>query len=155
MFNMGGCRWIKLHIPYISYFLSHLFALYWHRSNQSQHWSYIARIGAGTGMMWLGEIESLNCSSISVWQHVYLSEQIHRWDTLACCWNVKQPTKQQVQSASLQNEMLADGKWVQTNLAKYSTNKSATTIEYKQISDNNTVQTNQWQYSANKSVTIQ
>ena len=31
-------------------------------------------------------------SSIPVWQHVQLSEQIHSWDTLACCWDVKQPT---------------------------------------------------------------
>ena len=31
-------------------------------------------------------------TSTSVWQHVNLSEQIGRWDTLACCWNVKQPT---------------------------------------------------------------
>ena len=27
-----------------------------------------------------------------VWQHVQLSEQIHPWDTLACCWDIKQPT---------------------------------------------------------------
>ena len=26
----------------------------------------------------------------SVWQHVKLSEQIRPWDTLACCWDVKQ-----------------------------------------------------------------
>ena len=29
---------------------------------------------------------------ISVWQHVKLSEQICPWDTLACCWDVQQPT---------------------------------------------------------------
>ena len=27
-----------------------------------------------------------------MWQHVNLLEQIHPWDTLACCWDVKQPT---------------------------------------------------------------
>ena len=27
-----------------------------------------------------------------MWQHVKLSEQIGPWDTLACCWDVKQPT---------------------------------------------------------------
>ena len=27
-----------------------------------------------------------------MWQHVKLSEQIRPRDTLACCWNVKQPT---------------------------------------------------------------
>ena len=31
---------------------------------------------------------------ISVWQHVKLSEQIRPWDTLARCWDVKQPTNQ-------------------------------------------------------------
>ena len=30
-----------------------------------------------------------------MWQHVKLSEQIHPWDTLACCWDVKQPTNKQ------------------------------------------------------------
>ena len=33
-----------------------------------------------------------SATSISVWQHVKLSEQIRPWDTLACCWDVKQPT---------------------------------------------------------------
>ena len=32
-------------------------------------------------------------TSISVWQHVKLSEQICPWGTLACCWDVKQATK--------------------------------------------------------------
>ena len=30
-----------------------------------------------------------------MWQHVKLSEQIRPWDTLACCWDVKQPTNKQ------------------------------------------------------------
>ena len=29
---------------------------------------------------------------ISVWQHIKVSEQIHPWDTLACYWDVQQPT---------------------------------------------------------------
>ena len=29
---------------------------------------------------------------ISVWQHVKLSKQIRPWDTLTCCWDIKQPT---------------------------------------------------------------
>ena len=33
-----------------------------------------------------------SATCISVWQHVKLSEQIRPWDTLACCWDVKQPT---------------------------------------------------------------
>ena len=30
-----------------------------------------------------------------MWQHVKLPEQIRPWDTLACSWDVKQPTNQQ------------------------------------------------------------
>ena len=30
-----------------------------------------------------------------MWQHVKLSEQIRPCDTLACCWDVKQPTNKQ------------------------------------------------------------
>ena len=29
-----------------------------------------------------------------MWQHVKLSEQIRLWDTLACCWDVKQASNQ-------------------------------------------------------------
>ena len=29
-----------------------------------------------------------------MWQHVQLSEQVRPRDTLACCWDVKQPTNQ-------------------------------------------------------------
>ena len=33
-------------------------------------------------------------TSLSVWQHITLSEQICPWGTQACCWVIKQPTKQ-------------------------------------------------------------
>ena len=33
-----------------------------------------------------------SATSISVWQHVKLSSEIRPRDTLACCWDVKQPT---------------------------------------------------------------
>ena len=36
-----------------------------------------------------------------MWQHVKLSEQIRPWDTLACCWDVKQPTNQQTNWAEV------------------------------------------------------
>ena len=36
-----------------------------------------------------------SATSVSVWQHVQLSEQIRPWDTLACCWDVKHPTNKQ------------------------------------------------------------
>ena len=32
-----------------------------------------------------------SATSVSVWQHVKLCEQIRPWDTLACCWDIKQP----------------------------------------------------------------
>ena len=35
-----------------------------------------------------------SATSISVWQHVKLSEQIRPWDRLACCWDVKQASNQ-------------------------------------------------------------
>ena len=61
-------------------------------------WRY--RVSAGTGrpgvsILWLGEVESLICN-FSVWQHVKLSEQICPCDTLACCWDIKQPTNKQI-----------------------------------------------------------
>ena len=57
-------------------------------------WRYGVSTGTGrTGVsiLWLGEVEHLICN-------FYLSvaackiEQIRPWDTLACCWDVKQPT---------------------------------------------------------------
>ena len=33
-----------------------------------------------------------------MWQHVKLSEQICPWDTLACCWDVEQPTNKWLQT---------------------------------------------------------
>ena len=33
-----------------------------------------------------------SATSISVWQRMQSFEQIHPWYTLACCWDVKQPT---------------------------------------------------------------
>ena len=57
-------------------------------------WHY--RVSAGTGrpgvsILQLGEVASLICSFyLSVAAHKI--EQICPWDTLACCWDVKQPT---------------------------------------------------------------
>ena len=42
-----------------------------------------------------------SATCISVWQHVKLSSQIRPWDTLACCWDVKQPTNNNNPLASL------------------------------------------------------
>ena len=57
------------------------------------------RVSAGTGwpgiiILWLDEIASLICNfylsvAALVWK---LSELICQWGTLACCWDVKQPT---------------------------------------------------------------
>ena len=60
-------------------------------------WPY--RVSAGTGrpsvsILGLCEVESLICSFfLSV--AAKLSEEISPWDTLACCWDVKQPTNKQ------------------------------------------------------------
>ena len=67
-------------------------------------WRY--RVSAGTGwagvsMLWLGEMESWICN-------VYLSVAARKivwadppWDTLACCWDVKQPAKKTSSQQSL------------------------------------------------------
>ena len=61
-------------------------------------WQY--RVSTGTGwpsvsVLWLGEIESLICNFCLIVAELQLSEQIRPWDTLACCWNVKQASNQQ------------------------------------------------------------
>ena len=57
-------------------------------------WRY--RISAGVSILWLGEVESLICNfCLSVAAHK-ISVQICPWDTLVCCWDVKQPTNQQI-----------------------------------------------------------
>ena len=60
-------------------------------------WCY--RVSAGTGRpgvstLWLGEVESLICNfclSVAARKIVWADRP---WDTLACCWDVKQPTNQ-------------------------------------------------------------
>ena len=72
-------------------------------------WRY--RVSAGTGqpgvsILWLDEVESLICN-------FYLSvaalsiELIHPWDTLACCWDVKQPTNKLLNDGSASNGLEA------------------------------------------------
>ena len=39
-------------------------------------------------------LKAWSATSISVWQHVQLSEWIRPWDILACCWDDKQASKQ-------------------------------------------------------------
>ena len=57
-------------------------------------WCYRVSVGAGwpgVSVLWLGEMESLICNFyLSVAAHKI--EQICPWDTLACCWDIKQPT---------------------------------------------------------------
>ena len=47
---------------------------------------------------WAGQHVSY-ATSISVWQHVHITEQIRPCDTLACCWDVKQATNQQYRTS--------------------------------------------------------
>ena len=56
-------------------------------------WHY--RVSTGTGrpgvsILWLGEVESL-ISSFYLSVAARKIVQIRLWDTLACCWDVKQP----------------------------------------------------------------
>ena len=74
-------------------------------------WYY--RFSTGTGqpgvsILWLGKVQSLICSfCLSVAARKI--EQIRPWDTLACCWDIKQPTTTQTYSRdwSLDNITLA------------------------------------------------
>ena len=57
-------------------------------------WHY--RVSAGTGwpdvsILWLGEMESWICNFYLSVAALTLCVQIGPWDTLACCWDVKQP----------------------------------------------------------------
>ena len=66
----------------------------------------------GVGILWLGEVESLICNfclSQWVWQHIQLSEQIHPWDTLTYCWDVKQPTNRQTKQWDVTGNNLSKG----------------------------------------------
>ena len=60
-------------------------------------WHYRVRAGTdrpGVSILWLGEVESMICNfyfSVAARKNV----QIRPWDTIACCWDVKQPTKKQ------------------------------------------------------------
>ena len=58
-------------------------------------WRY--KVSAGTGwlivsILWLGEMESLICNFYVSVAACKMSEKIRSWETLACCWDVKQPT---------------------------------------------------------------
>ena len=60
-------------------------------------WCY--RVSARTGwhgvsILWPGEMESLVCNFYLIVAARKI-EQICPWDTLACCWDVKQPTNKQ------------------------------------------------------------
>ena len=46
-------------------------------------------------------------SATSVCQHVKLSVQIRPWDTLACCWDVKQATNHPAQAATVCEEAVS------------------------------------------------
>ena len=62
----------------------------WHSSGYPARRRHY-RVSAGTGwtgvsILWLGERGKVcSATTISVWQHVKLSEQIRPWDTLVCC----------------------------------------------------------------------
>ena len=58
-----------------------------------------------------------SAASISVWQHVKLSVQIRPWDTLACCWDKKQPTNKQFHvSSSLVCHFLPVAHFIETSV---------------------------------------
>ena len=68
----------------------------WHSSDyharrlalEGQCWDWLARCQY-TVTGWDGKF---GLQLLSEWQHVKLSEQIRPWDTLACGWDIRQPT---------------------------------------------------------------
>ena len=45
-------------------------------------------------------------TSLSMWQHIKLSEQIHPWDTLARCWDAKQLTNRQLSLSAVKTAFI-------------------------------------------------
>ena len=73
-------------------------------TTQPGAWHY--RVSTGTGrpsvsILWLSEVKVWSATSVSVWQHIKLSVHIRPWDTLACYWDVKQPTNKPFPSCCL------------------------------------------------------
>ena len=76
----------------------------------------------------LGLVGSVSCdwvrwkvwsaTSISVWQHIKLSEQIRPWDTLACCWDVKQPANKHHKMDALPQSHQGGENYVKTKYGK-------------------------------------
>ena len=66
-------------------------------------WHY--RVSTGTGqpsvsILWLGEVEHVTCNFCLIVAAYKLAWADCPWDTLACCWDVKQPSKTLVQPPS-------------------------------------------------------
>ena len=52
-----------------------------------------------------------SATSISVWQHIKLYKQIRPWDTLACCWDTKQPTNNNNHLTPLNGSVIRHLSW--------------------------------------------
>ena len=72
--------------------LGHLRVKIWHSIGYPAS-ARCYRVSAGTGWYTVtGWIKKFDAASISVWQHIKLFSQIRPCDTLASCWDIKQPT---------------------------------------------------------------
>ena len=73
---------------------SHQWLKHWHSSGYTPGiiGSVLGLVGPVSVYCDLVRWKVWSATSISVWQHVKLSEQICPRDALACCWDVKQPT---------------------------------------------------------------
>ena len=63
---------------------------------------------------------------MSVWPHVQLPEQTRPWDTLACCWDVKQPTNKQTSPTRLRRSLYFASENIQSMIAVMATMKTIT-----------------------------
>ena len=66
---------------------------------------YISKVSSrirqpGVSILWLGEVESLICNFYLSVAARKLVETDRPWDTLACCWDAKQPSNQETASTT-------------------------------------------------------
>ena len=71
---------------------------------KGQCWDWLARSVYCDWVRW----KVWSAASISVWQHVNLSGQIHPWDTLACCWDVRQPVNKHLSAGVQVIQLMAE-----------------------------------------------
>ena len=97
--SRGGCsyQWLEIPASAVGLFHGPVIPVTWNSALQWLPYQVPGVIGpvlglVGTVSVYWSWVRVWTATSISVWQHVQLSEQIHPWDPLVCCWDVTYPT---------------------------------------------------------------